>query len=113
MRRSSVRQHVRAVVACPSCTATAGEPCRSYRDSWHGPARGTTLSEMHAARWAAFRAWLAEQARRRYLESLPVAGPVCADWADEVWADCAHGSCQMAAAGLLQGWERELREALA
>jgi len=54
------RPFIRAHFACAprGCGAEPGEPCRAYRDSWHGPASGRVMTDVHMARWKAYFGWL-------------------------------------------------------
>lgn len=66
MPRSGRRSYARSVAPCApgGCGARIGEPCRAYRDTVrHGPASGEPVTDIHAARWRAFRAWLADPGR--------------------------------------------------
>lgn len=57
MRSSGDRAFMRRMFACgpAGCGARPGEPCAVYR----GPSSGAVLSDVHRARWRAYRTWLA------------------------------------------------------
>jgi hypothetical protein len=54
------RSLIRAIVACEpdGCGARPGEPCVAYVPK-PGKTTGRATPDVHAARWRAFRAWLA------------------------------------------------------
>jgi hypothetical protein len=61
---SGRRTWVREAAACESCGARQGELCRAYVRK-RGKTTGKVTSDVHAARWRAFRAYLREQAAQR------------------------------------------------
>lgn len=61
---SGRRTWIREVVACESCGARAGQLCRAYVQK-RGKTTGKPTSDVHAARWRAFRDYLRSQAAQR------------------------------------------------
>lgn len=56
-----MRKDIRAAVPCPSCGAAAGRACVAYVLK-PGKTTGRPTGDVHAARWRAYRTWLARRA---------------------------------------------------